>query len=128
MRIALGLCTVSAIVLLAACGPGSAFDNSFRESYREKAVEGCLEGSRRAPAPDGVDFQRICECAVDRHMAGRSATDLMGESDDAAQSGARDATLQCVREIVPGAAGAAPGDAAAPVTAAPPIGGAKPAG
>src|SRR5690554_3070656 len=101
MRIALGLGTVSVIVLLAACGPGSAFDNSFRESYREKAVEGCVEGSRRAPAAPGVDFQRICECAVDRHMQGKSATDLMGEADDAAQSGAQETTLQCVREIVP---------------------------
>lgn len=123
MRLAIGIGTVSAIVLLTACGPGSAFDNSFRESYREKAVEGCVQGSRAAPAPAGVDFQRICECAVDRHMEGKSANDLMGEGDDVSRSGAQDATMQCVRELVPGAAGAMP---AAP--SAPSAGGGKPAG
>lgn len=105
---------IASIALLAACGPGSAFDNSFRESYREKAVEGCVQGSRAAPAPPGVDFQRICECAVDRHMEGKSATELMGEADDAARSGAQDATMQCVRDLVPGAAGALPGGNATP--------------
>ncbi len=101
--------TIASIALLASCGPGSAFDNSFRESYREKAVEGCVQGSRAAAAPPGVDFQRICECAVDRHMEGKSATELMGEADDTARSGAQDATMQCVRDLVPGAAAALPG-------------------
>ena len=126
MRLALGIGTVSVIVLHAACGPGSAFDNSFRESYREKAVEGCLRGSQEAPAPVGVDFQRICECAVDRHMAGKSATELMNEGDDVSRTGAQDATMQCIRENVPGAAGMAPGEDATPV-AVPGGAGAKPA-
>lgn len=123
MRLALGLATLSAITLLPACGPGSAFDNSFRETYREKAVEGCVQGSRAAAAPAGIDFQRICECAVDRHMEGKDATELMGEGDDVSRSGAQDATMQCIRELVPGAAGAMP---AAP--SAPSAGGGKPAG
>ncbi|MBX3561222.1 MAG: hypothetical protein KF780_05355 [Sphingomonas sp.] len=123
MRLAIGIGSVSVIVLLAACGPGSAFDNSFRESYREKAVEGCVQGSRAAAAPAGVDFQRICECAVDRHMTGKSARDLMNEGDDVSRSGAQDATMQCIREIVPGAAAMVPGGNAPPVG----DGGAKPA-
>ena len=103
-----------------------AFDNSFRESYREKAVEGCLRGSQGAPAAVGVEFQRICECAVDRHMEGKSATELMGEGDDVSRTGAQDATMQCIRENVPGAAGTAPDGNTTPV-AAPGAVGAKPA-
>ncbi len=106
--------TASAI-LLAACGSGSAFDNSFRESYREQAIEGCVQGSRTAPAPAGVDFQRICECAVDRHMEGKTATELMSEDQAASRAGAQEATMQCVREIVPGAAAMAPADGTTPV-------------
>lgn len=109
-----GAASVASIALLAGCGPGSAFDNSFRESYREQAVQGCLQSARTAPAMPGVDFQRICECAVDRHMAGKSATELMGEADDATQAGAQEATMQCVRELVPGAAAAMPADAPGP--------------
>lgn len=83
---------------LAACGEGSAFDNGFRASYREKAVEGCVTGAR-ASAPPGVsvDFQRVCACAVDRHMEGKSATELMQGDDQAA---AQRATEQCLREAL----------------------------
>lgn len=109
------IAVAASLALLTSCGPGSAFDNSFRESYREQAVQGCLQSARAAPAIPGVDFQRICECAVDRHMDGKSATELMGEADDATQAGAQEATMQCVRELVPGAGAAMSGDAPAPV-------------
>jgi hypothetical protein len=93
----LPLITIAAAVpALAACGEGSAFDNSFRTSYRERAVEGCLSGIR-AGAPAGVrlDFRRVCECAVDRHMEGKSATELM-QADDATAT--QRAAEQCVME------------------------------
>ena len=86
----IGLCA------LAACGEGSAFDNSFRTSYREKAVESCSAGARAAmPAGVQVDVQRVCTCAVERHMEGKSATDLMGNDD---QQAAQTATERCLRE------------------------------
>ena len=92
----LPLLTLAALPALAACGEGSAFDNSFRSSYRERAVESCLSGIR-AGAPAGVqlDFRRVCTCAVDRHMEGKSATDLMGAEDTQATQRAAE---QCVME------------------------------
>jgi hypothetical protein len=101
------------LAALAACGEGSAFDNGFRTSYREKAVEGCVTGARSAaPAGVSVDFQRVCACAVDRHMEGKSATELMRDDDQAA---AQRATEQCLRETM--------GQSAAPAGAG---GGSKP--
>lgn len=96
-----------AIAALAACGEGSAFDNGFRTSYREKAIESCSTGARAAmPAGVRVDVQRICTCAVERHMEGKSATELMGSDD---QQAAQAATEQCLREEMArvGAAGGA---------------------
>jgi len=100
---------LSSAVLLAACGEGSAFDNSFRESYRERAIESCAGGAQGA-APPGVniDFRQVCACAVDRHMQGKSASDLMGEDDSAVTNGAQTAMQQCVAEAMgtPAAGGA----------------------
>jgi hypothetical protein len=95
--------------LLAACGEGSAFDNSFRTSYRERAVESCVAGIRSsAPAGVRLDFNRVCQCAVDRHMEGKSATDLMGAENSQETTAAAE---QCVMEEARrmGGAGAATG-------------------
>ena len=96
MRPLLIIATMTSVAGLAACGEGSAFDNGFLTSYRQQAVEGCVNGARGAiPAGVQVDVQRICSCAVDRHMEGKSASDLMGSDD---QQAAQAATEQCLRE------------------------------
>mgnify|MGYP006196126921 CR=1 FL=1 len=78
MRILLATATAASLVLIAACGQGSAFDNGLRDSYREKALSSCVSGARSA-APTGVaiDFDRVCGCAIDRHMEGKSGTELL---------------------------------------------------
>ena len=98
MRAITIVAATAGLAALAACGEGSAFDNGFRTSYREKAVEGCVTGARSAaPAGVTVDFQRVCACAVDRHMDGKSASELMRDDDQAA---AQRATEQCLREAM----------------------------
>ena len=95
----------AALPVLAACGEGSAFDNGFRTSYRERAVESCLTGIR-AGAPAGVrlDFRRVCECAVDRHMEGKSSTELMsGEDATATQRAAEQCVIEEARRVGGGA-------------------------
>lgn len=100
-------CLAAALVLLplAGCGQGSAFDEAFRNSYREKGVQTCATQARTAmaqsgrAAPAGVDFDRICACAVDRIMAGKSARELMSPPDDATQ---RAAVEQCAAQAVSG--------------------------
>lgn len=98
---------------LAACGEGSAFDNGFRTSYRERAVDSCIAGIRSgAPAGVRLDFRRVCECAVDRHMEGKSATELMGADDArATQAAAEQCVIEEARRVGGGAvpAGAKPG-------------------
>ncbi len=96
MRLLPILTIAAAASSLAACGEGSAFDNSFRTSYRERAVESCVAGIRSsAPAGVRLDFNRVCQCAVDRHMEGKSATDLMGAENSQETTAAAE---QCVME------------------------------
>lgn len=106
MRVQALFAATAGLAALAACGEGSAFDNGFRTSYREKAVAGCVTGARAA-APPGVtvDFQRVCSCAVDRHMEGKSAAALMRDDD---QGAAQRATEQCLRAAIGQPAAGAP--------------------
>jgi len=96
------------VVALAGCGKGSAFDEAFRNSYREKGVQTCASEARAQIARSGqtlmagVDFDRICGCAVDRIMAGKSASELMREPDAREQQAAIE---QCVAQAGPGAGG-----------------------
>ena len=96
MRLLPILTIAAAASALAACGEGSAFDNGFRTSYREKAIGSCSAGARAAmPAGVQVDVQRVCTCAVARHREGTSASDRMGNDDPQA---AQAATERCLRE------------------------------
>lgn len=102
------------IASLAACGPGSAFDNGVRSSFRENAVSSCVTASRSAPnaAESHFDWQRLCGCAVDRYMASRSTDELRNAN--AQDPALRAASQQCALEQMNAAAGAADGNAAAP--------------
>ena len=82
---------------LAACGEGTAFDNSFRESYREKGVPACVTEARRSAGANaaGVDFQPICECIIDKQMEGRTSGELMRGLDEAEHQRIAD---QCLAE------------------------------
>jgi hypothetical protein len=107
MRIMLA---AGAILSLAACGPGSAYDNGVRNGFRESAVQGCLAASRNAP-PSGanVDWNRLCGCAIDRYMANRS-TDQLRHADPH-DPALREVSQQCLLEQLNAAAG---GNDAAP--------------
>lgn len=98
-----------ALVALAGCGE---FDDSFRNSFREKSVESCTAEARAqlarsgAVLPDGMDAERICGCAVDRLMAGKSAAELMrGEPEDRDQ---QRAVEECANQALGGAGGGKP--------------------
>lgn len=97
MRILFVAALVASLVAASACGQGSAFDNGLRDSFRERALRSCLANAR-ATAPAGlvVDLDRVCSCWVDRHMEGKSGTELMRENDNTDLSGAEAAMTQCV--------------------------------
>ena len=76
MRIILAGAACAIAIPLAGCGEGSAFDNGFRTSFRENAVSSCVTASRNAPNASRFDWQRLCGCAIDRYMNGKSSSDL----------------------------------------------------
>lgn len=83
---------------LAGCGES---DDAFRSAYRARSVESCAAGARSAAAnaPAGLDFQRMCECAVDRYMANTSVEDLRAqEKQSQAPPAAQQALQQCLTE------------------------------
>ena len=95
----------AAIAALAGCGQGSAFDTGVRSGFRQTAVDSCIASSRTAPATVHFDWPRLCGCAIDRYMAGKSTSDL--RQADPSDPALRAATQQCAMEQVNAAAAAA---------------------
>ena len=95
------------LVALAACGVS---EESARNTFRQSSIEGCVSASRTQapPALAGFDWERLCSCATDRIMEGKSVSELAqftpGGPDQTA------AVQQCVADMQRDGAG--PGDAA----------------
>ena len=92
----------AAMVLgLGGCGEGSAFDNGIRDGFRRTAVESCVSSSRNTTMPAGFDWERLCGCAIDRYMEGKSGADLRNANPS--DPALRAATQQCAMEQMGGA-------------------------
>jgi curli biogenesis system outer membrane secretion channel CsgG len=62
---------------LTACGEGSAVDAQIKATYREQLVSACTStASGYVPAGANIDLHKVCGCAADKVMEGKSATDL----------------------------------------------------
>lgn len=98
-----------AAALVAACGEGSAFDDSFKASYVEKGVEACVRtAGARGPAPAGVRYDVLCRCLMEQHVAGRSAMELMQEQESAADAEIGREMEQCIAQSGAGSAAGKP--------------------
>ena len=85
---------------LAACGDGSAFDEGVKATYREKLVTTCsATASGYLPTGANVDVDKICGCAADKVMEGKSATDLATTVPGSAEDLAK--VRQCATELYP---------------------------
>jgi len=104
MRIIPAIVAVALIPSLAGCGEGSAFDNGMRASFRDNAVQTCVDESRQQQTQQtaGVDWPRLCACGIDRYMEGRATWDLAVDTNPD-EDRMRAAMTQCVQEIAPGA-------------------------
>jgi len=109
---------IAPLLLLPLAGCGAA-DEAARNSFREASIQSCTSASRSAAPPQlaGWDWARICACATDRLMEGKSAADLARIESNTPEQ--RAAIQQCVTQVqgvtVPDAPGApAPGAPAAP--------------
>ena len=104
MRTSLAALTMM-VAVLPACG---AAESEARDAFREGAVALCVANSERAapPAMAGFDWQRLCGCATDRVMDGRSLRELAGLTPGGPEQ--RDALARCVQAQIGGGTGAAP--------------------
>ena len=89
-------------IILAALPACSAAENEARDAFREGAVTLCVANSERAapPAMAGFDWQRLCGCATDRVMEGRSLRELAELTPGGPEQ--RDALARCVQDQIGG--------------------------
>ena len=60
---------------LAACGS----EESARSTFRQASIDGCMSAASGQPTPAAManfDWNRLCSCATDKIMDGKSAADL----------------------------------------------------
>jgi len=112
MRILVAAAACALLVPLAGCNRMS--DEEMRSSFRQHAVDSCVSSSRGSPNASQFDWPRLCGCAIDRYMAGKSVNDLQNANPQ--DPALRSSTQQCAMEQVGGALGTpgAPGEPAAP--------------
>ena len=83
----------------AVAGGGSAFDGSFRASYRAKFIQSCATGAKTAAAGNAklanADFTPLCGCAADKLLASKQVSELMRGVSPADQAAV---TQQCLKE------------------------------
>jgi hypothetical protein len=87
------------LILLAACDSGGVVDQTVRIGVRQSAIEACsawIPQSEIALAA-GVETARLCGCAADRILEGRSASELANLRPSIADL--RAAVAHCVSEM-----------------------------
>jgi hypothetical protein len=100
MRILLARLACVMAFALAGGSDASAVDQNFRTDFRENAVESCIAESRNSPWSSHYDWPRLCGCAIDRWMIGKSEADLrVAKPEDPAL---RAASEQCAMEQASG--------------------------
>jgi hypothetical protein len=96
MRILLAGAMCATIFCLAGCGQGGGDDNEMRAAMREHSITSCIAASRASRQRDQYDWPRLCSCATDRYMAGRSTSDLRNAEphDPARQAASRQCAIE----------------------------------
>ena len=89
----------STLFVLAACDSGGVVDQSVRQGVRQSAIQACTAW---VPQSDiaraaGLNPDRLCGCAADRLLKGKSATELGNLRPGSAET--RQAVTQCIAEM-----------------------------
>ena len=99
-KLTLLLLTLTVFPFLAACGEGRVVDDSIKATYREKLVTTCAAtASGTVPSAANLDLDKICGCAADKVMEGKSARDLVSTVPGSAEDIAK--IRQCATELYP---------------------------
>jgi hypothetical protein len=90
---------VALLIPLAGCDTGGVVDQTIRSGVRQSAIEACsawIPQSEIALAA-GVETARLCGCAADRILEGKSASELANLRPSSADL--RAAVGRCVAEV-----------------------------
>lgn len=88
---------LAAALPLAALAACEASDEAVRNEFRQGSIQGCLQSAGNAPAPPGFDWERLCTCATDRVMAGKTGRELARLEPGTADQ--RRIVAECLAEI-----------------------------
>ena len=97
MRLLLAVVTILPMAALAACQS----EESARNTFRTTSIEACVSASRNTSVPPqmaGFDWQRMCTCATDKIMEGKSARELAQLTPGG--PGQNEAVQQCVMDMM----------------------------
>lgn len=94
---------IALILTAGACDDGGVVDQTIQRGVRQSAVQACVAWvpESQIAAAAGLSADRLCACAADRLLEGRSVAVLGELRPDSPES--RTAIVQCVAEIQPGA-------------------------
>ncbi len=89
-----------ALLSLAACGEGGAMDENLKSTVRQSIVTSCA-ATAEGQVPEGVnvDLNKVCDCAADKLMAGKSVQDLISNPPTSVEDLAP--IKECLKEIGP---------------------------
>ena len=89
-----------ALLALSACGEGGAMDESVKSTVRQSLVSSCA-ATAEGQVPEGVnvDLNKVCDCAADKFMAGKSVQDLIANPPTSMEDLAP--IKECLKEIGP---------------------------
>jgi hypothetical protein len=88
------------LILLSACDGGGPVDQSIQQGVRQSAIQACIAWvpSFEMAEAAGLNGERLCTCAADRLLAGKSMADLaQGIRPDSPEN--RRAIVQCIADI-----------------------------
>ncbi|MEW6575517.1 MAG: hypothetical protein AB1408_04125 [Pseudomonadota bacterium] len=89
-----------ALLSLTACGEGGAIDENVKATVRQSIVASCA-ATAEGQVPEGVnvDLNKVCDCAADKLMAGKSVQDLVSNPPTSVEDLAP--IKECLKEIGP---------------------------
>jgi hypothetical protein len=89
-----------ALLSLAACGEGGMVDENLKSTVRQSIVSSCA-ATAEGQVPEGVnvDLDKLCDCAADKLMAGKSVQDLVANPPTSVEDLAP--IKECLGEIGP---------------------------
>ena len=94
------MASVTLLPLLAACGEGSAVDAQVKATYRQQLMAVCTStASGYLPTGANLDLDKICGCAADKIMEGKSAKELVSTVPGSAEDLAK--IRGCAAELYP---------------------------